>query len=584
MAGTVNALFFNAVEHHRREDLLLSRRGTQVDRLSTEDLLTRVRRMALALSQQLGIRPGDRVALLSYNRPEWAVCDYGIMTAGAVTLPLYTTLPAEEVQFILKDGGARAVIVETAEQAAMIESIRAGLPELRWVIGLHGGGGGLQSYQEVLQRGVVGTQQDHRRLADAVRPEDLATIIYTSGTTGVPKGVMLTHGNLASNSAACVPLLDLGPHHRTVSFLPLSHVFQRQIDLSLLSVGGSIAYASSVNTVMEDLPIFRPTIMAVVPRFLEKIHQKFTDGVAAQPEGRRRFVERSLEAARTALALEQQDRPIPLGTAWRRWWGDRLIFRKLRDRLGGSLDYLISGGAPLAPSLAEFFTAVGVPVLQGYGLTETSPVISINTLEANRIGTVGRIVPGHEVRIAEDGEILFRGPSVMKGYFNRPDETAEAVVEGWFHTGDIGEKDTDGYLKITDRKKDLFKTSGGKYIAPQPLEKKLKESPDVLNAVVVGANRKYAAVLIVPNFERIQTAGRPIAERLRDPEIIARFDALLEHVNEGLAGYTTLKKFALLERDFTIEAGEMTPTFKVRRRIIEERYRDIIERLYADGS
>jgi long-chain acyl-CoA synthetase len=585
MADTVNDLFFKTTETRRRPDCLLTRRGDAIEALSTDEVATRVRRLALALAQ-LGVRPGERVGLLSYNRPEWAICDYGIQTAGAVTVPIYTTLPPEEIAFILEDAQARAIVVENAEQAAKIDAIRPKLPHLQWVIGIHGGGREIISLAELLQRGVIGTQRDHRRLADAVRPDDLATILYTSGTTGIPKGVMLTHANLTANSAAAVPALGLRQDDRTVSFLPLSHIFQRQIDLSLFGQGCTIAYATAIAEVAADLPLFCPTVLASVPRVLEKIHQSILERVGRSGPHRRRFFERSMAAAREAATLEREGRPVSLGLRWRRAWGERLIFRKIRARLGGHLRFVISGGAPLAPELAEFFWAVGIPVLQGYGLTETSPVISTNTLEANRIGTVGRVIPGHQVRLAEDGEILFRGPSLMRGYYRRDDATAEAIRDGWFHTGDIGELDADGFLRVTDRKKDLFKTSGGKYIAPQPLEKKLMQHPAVQNALVVGAGRKFAGVLIVPNLERLEADLGPApsrAELLKDARVLAEFDRALAAVNDGLPGYATLKKFALLERDFTIEAGEMTPTFKIKRRVVEERYRSIIDQMYADA-
>ena len=589
MVSTVNELFFNTVEHHARPDCLLTRRDNVINGLSTEEVATRVRRVALALTH-LGIERGDRVALLSYNRPEWAIADFGILTAGAVTLPIYTTLPADEIAFILKDAGARAIILEDKTQAAKIASVRSELPGLKLVIGMHGGGADMMSLQEVLQRGIIGTLRDHRRLADTVKPDDLATIIYTSGTTGVPKGVMLTHGNLVANSKATIARLGFDAEHHTLSFLPLSHVFQRQIDLSLLSVGASIAYATAIDQVVHDLPVFQPIVLGVVPRFLEKIHESIQDRLRRAPPSRRRFFERSLEAAREVLRRRDAGEPVPLGLRFRRWMGDRLIFRKLRAGLGGRIRFLLSGGAPLAPELAEFFTAVGIPVLQGYGLTETSPVIAINTPTENHLGTVGKPIPNHAVRIADDGEILFKGPSVMVGYYHRPEESAAVLKDGWFHTGDIGEFDADGYLKITDRKKDLFKTSGGKYITPQPLEKKLKGHTIIQNAVVVGANRKFAAVLIVPNFNLLEAQAQEdgygsgaCAELLEHPRVREQFDRVLQSVNDELPSYATLKKFALLERDFTIESGEMTPTFKVKRRVIEERYREVIDRLYANA-
>lgn len=545
--ATLNELFFTSAAAVRRPDRCLTRR----ERLSTDELTLRVRRLSATLAL-LGVKPGDRVAILSYNRPEWAVADFAILTAGAVVVPIYTTLPRDSVAYILKDSGARVAFVEDAAQAEKVSG-------LDHVIGFHGAGPGLLSFGECLNRGMSATEQEHRRRADAVKPDDLATVIYTSGTTGIPKGVMLSHANIASNVEAVTKILQLGPDDLALSFLPLSHIFERMVDYVYFYRGASIAYAASIDAVADDLTFFKPTIIASVPRFLEKVYQRVHKGVAAAPESRRRLFENAMKAASE-----------PPGGFWRsakRAWYDMLVHSKIRARLGGRLRVVISGGAALAPEIALFFGRIGIPVLQGYGLTETSPVITMNGESVNRAGTVGKPIPGVEVKLADDGEILTRGPHVMRGYYNKPDETAQVLRDGWFATGDIGAFDADGFLRITDRKKDLFKTSGGKYICPQPIENRLKEDPLISQAVVVGDGRKYAVALIVAN--RGETDVRP------------RVEAVVARVNETLAPYETIKKFALLESEFTIESGELTPTLKVRRRLIEERHRSIIDSLYA---
>lgn len=582
--GTLNDLFRRSCERFRRPDRLRALRDGRVVGLSTDEVERAVDRVAALLAAH-GVAPGDRVAILSYNRPEWAIADYAVLALGAASVPIYTTLPPDPVAFILADSGAKAVFVEDAAQLAKVRAARARAPDLKVVIGIDVAGEGVVPFAAD-----AGDPAAVRSRSDAVRPDDLATLIYTSGTTGVPKVVMLTHRNLVSNAEASLKVLDLGPADDVLSFLPLSHVFERLVDYAVWEAGASIAYPRSLDTVADDLALLRPTMMAAVPRFYEKVRGRVLANVASAPPARQRIFRWALRTGAQAAAYRRRGESLPLCLGVRHALANRLVFRKVHARTGGRIRFFVSGGAPLSPEVCEFFWHAGLPILEGYGLTETSPVIAVNSFAANRAGTVGRPVDGVEVRIAADGEILVRGPNVMKGYFGRPDETAEVLHDGWLHTGDIGLLDDGGFLKITDRKKEIFKTSGGKYIAPQPLENRLKESPLVANAVIVGANRRFAAALLVPNFEAVAARlgsadGPPDTKALvADPRLREILAGEVERANEGLAPYETIKKFAVLARDFTIEEDELTPTLKIKRRVIDRRYADVIEGLYREGE
>jgi long-chain acyl-CoA synthetase len=595
--GTLTQLFFEAVEKFDKPDALQYKAGGAYRPISHRALAERVRRVALGLSA-LGVRRGDRVGLLSENRPEWAIADYGCLTAGLADVPIYPTLPAEQITHILRDSGAVATFVSTAEQAAKVAQIRGELPQLRTVIGFgEGRASGVDvTLAELEARGAAADSPEAgrrwREEALAVRPDDLATLIYTSGTTGLPKGVMLTHDNIYSNVRAAQQAIPFVGKDVGLSFLPLSHIFERMAGHYLMfSVGCSIAYAESIDTVPINMAEVRPTLVLSVPRLYEKMYARVLENALAGG-----FLKKQIFFWARRVADRWADVRLaggePRGAlALRYKLAQRLVFSKLKARTGGRLRYFVSGGAPLAPEINKFFYAAGLTILEGYGLTETSPVISVNTPEHFRLGTVGRPIPGVEVRIAPDGEILTRGPHVMKGYYNRPDATAEAIdAEGWFHTGDIGEL-RDGYLAITDRKKDIIVTAGGKNIAPQPIENRVKSNKYVTQAVMIGDKRKFPVLLVVPNFEQLEKWAKykqllwtDRAQLLTMPTVKAKMEKEVFGELEGLARFEMPKKIALLEHELTLERGELTPTLKVKRRVVDQHYKAVIDALYAEPA
>jgi long-chain acyl-CoA synthetase len=592
---TLPDLFCHIATRHRKPALLRHKTDSAWRDVSTDTFARQVRDLAHGLAAY-GIGPGDRVALISANRPEWPVSDFAIACAGAVSVPLYTTLPPDQVHHILADSGAAAVICGDAALLAKVEAVRAGCPALRLrvVIDVPAAGtlpDGVHAWQTLLddgERRAGNVPPADRRWARAPAAGDLATLIYTSGTTGTPKGVMLTHGNLASNVVAATQALRFSPADRALSFLPLSHIFGRHVDFGMLSAGVTIAYAESFDAVPHNLVEIEPTVVAAVPRFFEKMYVRVQDTLAQLPPKRRLLFDRALALGRERLAALQGGPPLDFRRRARWAWYSGIVFSRLRERLGGHLRFFISGGAPLPRAIAEFFGAAGVLILEGYGLTEASPVIAVNREEDFRFGAVGKPLPGVEVRLAGDGEILVRGPNVMKGYYNMPDATAGALRDGWLHTGDVGAIDPGGFLRITDRKKDLLKTAGGKYIAPQPIEGRLKRCPLVAHAVVIADGRKCATALIVPDFARLEADARaqdipvePRAAMLAHPTVRAVFQKAVDDANQGLAPFETIKAFALVENDFTIDTGELTPTLKVKRRVVQEKYRSTIDALYS---
>ncbi|MBX6332168.1 MAG: long-chain fatty acid--CoA ligase [Gemmatimonadaceae bacterium] len=593
--ATLTQLFFDAVDIHDRPNALQVKVGGTYQPISHRTLAERVRRAALGL-KALGLPADARVSILSENRPEWAIADYACLTARYADVPIYPTLPAEQMRYILRDAGVCAIFVSTEEQAAKIASLRSSLPELTWVIAFEDNAtSGVDLTLSALEaKGAAAetpaTIAQYRDDALRVTPDDVATIIYTSGTTGEPKGAVLTHGNIASNIAAVMHLIPFVEDDVSLSFLPLSHVLERMFDYLMFSVGVSTAYAESVDTVVANFAEVRPTIVVSVPRVYEKIYARVLENALAGGAVKKNifFWARRVADQWADVALAGRTPRGPL--AWKYALAQRLVFSKLKERVGGRLRYFVSGGAPLAPEINKFFYAAGLVILEGYGLTETSPVISVNTPEHFRIGTVGRPIPGVEVRIAPDGEILCRGPNVMKGYLNKPEATREVIdAEGWFHTGDIGELDADGFLRITDRKKDIIVTAGGKNIAPQPIENQIKANKYVSQAVMIGDKRKYPVVLVVPNYDQLEKWAKyknllytDRRQLLAHPLVKAKMEKEVLGKLTGLASFETPKKVALLEHDFSVESGELTPTLKVKRRIVDKRYRAIIDALYAD--
>jgi long-chain acyl-CoA synthetase len=589
---TLTECFLEAVDRYANPRAMLYKAGNRWEAISSEELLERVAGLARAL-RALGVKRGDRVALFSPNRPEWHIADLAVLGLGAVTVPLYFNEAPERIVYILNDSGARIVVAAGAMPAQRLVECRERLAGIEQIIVA---GAPASAPRELLRlEALIGapTAEDvaeYRRRAREVSPDDLATIIYTSGTTGQSKGVMLTHGNLSSNAANAIPDVEYRPDDVGLSFLPLAHVYERTVDYISLFHGVTVAYVERMEDVAAALMEVRPTIVAAVPRFFEKVYAGIVEEGHRQTGLHRRVFDWSLAVARRAVGWRAYGEPAPLGLrlSWR--LADALVYRKIRVRMGGRIRRLSSGGAPLAKELAEFFWAVGVPVYAGYGLTETSPVVSTETEQARRVGTVGRPIPGVEVRIAGDGEILVRGPCVMRGYYNLPEETREVFTDdGWLRTGDLGYLDADGFLTVADRKKDLIKTAGGKFIAPQPIENRLKSSPLILNVVVVGDRRKFVAALIVPNFANVEARARAAGLAFASPgemvthpwvrELMARE---VERLTGEFAQWEKIKRFALLDHDFTFENGELTFTLKLKRRIVEQRYQEEISRLYAD--
>jgi long-chain acyl-CoA synthetase len=592
---TLTDLFFAAIDRHGAQPVAMraKRDGRWVD-ISHQELADRVQHLSLGL-RELGIAPGDRVAILSENRPEWAIADYACLTARCIDVPIYPTLPGKQIEYILRDAGASAILVSNAVQLAKIAAVRERLPALRQVIAFDASlaGPGVTALSEVEVRGAAAGARhpDWRAEAEAAGPGDLATIIYTSGTTGDPKGVMLTHGNIASNVTSAVGLFGFAAGQECLSFLPLSHIFERMFGhFCMLHTGVVINYAEGIDTVPADMMDRRPHFMASVPRLYEKIYGRVLEAVRTSSPARRALFGWARRVGETWAERTIDRLPVSPALALQRAVADRLVFAKLRARTGGRITFFISGGAPLGPEIAKFFYAAGMPILEGYGLTETSPVIAVNNFEHHRLGTVGRVLPGVEVTIAPDGEVLTRGPNVMQGYYGKPEATAEAIdPEGWFHTGDIGTLDPDGFLRITDRKKDLIVTAGGKNIAPQPIENLAKTSKYVSNAVMLGDRRPFPVMLVVPNHaplaDWLARKGLPngsLEELVGRPEVVQKLDREVRMVLRDLAQFEMPKKLLLLPRDFSVEGGELTPTLKVRRRIVEERHRAAIERLYHE--
>ena len=595
--GTLAQLFLDAIATHNRPAALRFKRDGSWHDISHAELLTRVRRVSLAL-QAAGVVPGDRVALLSENRPEWAIADYACLTAGVADVPIYPTLPAEQMVHILNDSGAVALFVSTPEQAAKIARIRPDVPALRRVISFctPAPQGCDITLDEFMAEGSALDTADRaaawKATALAVQPDDLATLIYTSGTTGLPKGVMLTHDNLFSNVHASLVVLNPKDGDVALSFLPLSHIFERMAGHYMLFAGGCvIAYAESIDAVAANLGEVRPSILSSVPRIYEKLYARIMEGGNAGSGLKKAIFHWSLGVADTWADAYLAKRPAGTLLSMKYALADKLVFSKIKARLGGRLRVACSGGAPLAPTINKFFVAAGLTLVEGYGLTETSPVISVNRTDNIRVGTVGELVAGVEVAIAADGEILTRGPSVMKGYYRNPEATREAIDDdGWFHTGDIGAMDG-GFLRITDRKKDIIVTAGGKNIAPQPIENSVVTNAFVSQAVMIGDKRKFPVMLIVPAWDHLLKwcahKGITTTDRsalLTDARVVEKMDREVRSAMQNLARFESPKKIALLEEEFTIDGGELTPSLKVKRRVINEKYRGVIDRLYADDS
>ena len=534
----------------------------------------------------LGIGPDDKVAIVSPNRPEWVLADFGISQIGAVSVPIYPTMSAADTEFILNDAGVKVVLVADRELYTKINGIKANAPSVQEIYSFDALSEA-KHWSELLTAGKNNPQHEKLvALKTGVKPDDLLTLIYTSGTTGTPKGVMLTHRNLISNVTGAQEVCPVNNSHKVLSFLPLSHIFERMLTYLYLYVGAGIYYAESLDTIGENLKEVKPFAFSTVPRLLEKVYDKIVAKGEELTGMKRKLFFWALDLGHR-FELDGKNG----------WWyemqlkiANKLIFSKWREALGGNVGVIVSGAAALQPRLGRVFTAGGINVLEGYGLTETSPVITVNRLDKGMrgFGSVGVTIRDVEVKIAEDGEILCKGPNVMKGYYKRQDATDEVMKDGWFHTGDIG-KFENGLLHITDRKKEMFKTSGGKYIAPQPMENKFKESSYIEQIMVIGENRKHPAALIVPAFQalilKLQAEG--ITEKNQDvlikhPRVIEIIQSDVDRLNANFGSYESVKKFALLGKEWSVDGGEMTPKLSLKRRVIMEKYAKEIESIYAD--
>lgn len=581
-------------ENARPDAYYFKKRGGDWTPISHQELAERVEAIALGL-YALGVQRGDLVGLLSENRLEWILADLAILSLGAADVPIYPNQTRAHTEYILNDCQTQYLFI-SAQQSHKILSIKDNIKvkhifvfEGRFPVPDEEGFMSLSALEDLGKKWAATTPGVLQRMKEQVKPEDLATLLYTSGTTGEPKGVMLTHRNLATNcqdvgySRVWFTRDDIG-----LSFLPWCHIYERTVTYCYLYAGCPVYIAESVEKVVPNIQEARPTVMSSVPRVFEKIYQRILEKGRKAGFPKKNLLNWAIGVAIRWAQLDNAGKPIPTTLAARHALAKKLVFSKWKAVLGGRVRFFLSGSAQLSPELAYVFYGAGIPVLEGYGLTETSPVISANYPGRHRIGTTGRPIKNVEVQIAADGEILVRGPNVMKGYFKKPAETAAAFEGEWFKTGDIGELDQDGFLSITDRKKDLFKTSGGKYVTPQSIENRLKLSPYVSQVIVVGANRKFPAALIVPQMEALENWARAnnIAygspeELVRDQRVVDLIFRDVQRANLNLAQYEKVKRIALLAREFTIEEEELTPTMKIRRGVVEEKYQDVIEAMYG---
>lgn len=596
---TLADLPFHVREQFSKSKLIRQCQADGFDDVSSRELFERVRELSLGFNQ-FGLNQGDRVALVSDSCPEWTITDLAILTAGAVTVPIYPTLVSGQMKGILADCAARLVIVSDETQAEKVRSVRSELPNLEAIVVIEQEAKCFENQNEHLLASVAkrgrdrlvsedGLEERFRDTAQSISPEAIATIIYTSGTTGVPKGVMLTHQNLLSNLHAVGQVIPISSDDTALSFLPLSHSLERMVLYKYLYSGVTVAFAESLETIKRDLLAVRPTVMSGVPRVYEKVHARVLESVSQASSIRQLLFRWALRVGSLRSNASLSGKSIPLHVRLQHIFADRLVFSKIRSVTGGRLREIISGGAPLGDETAEFFFAIGLPITEGYGLTETAPVLTVNPRGRWKIGTVGVAIPGVTLRIADDGEVLARGPNIMAGYFNMQEATEAVLRNGWFYTGDIGTLDEDGYLTITDRKKDILVTASGKNVAPGPIESLLKRDPIISEAVLIGDRRRFITALIVPNLPIIQqrmvkgeALASPLEELLVREDVRALFQSVVDDVNGQLSQFEQVKRFTLLPTEFTIASGELTPTMKVRRRVIENRWKIPIEELYVD--
>lgn len=601
-ANTLANVFAKSVKANATRPALRWKRNSEWRQMTYADLESRVRDFAHGL-MSLGVRKGDRVAIFSRNSPEWAITDWANVTSGFVTIPIYDTLTAEKAAYILKDAAAKVVVVQSREHLDKVRSVRRQLPMLKFVVNIEEIiEGKLRSEDEAQFDDLYKMGAEHgkknpgawEKAAAAVRPEDTATIIYTSGTTGEPKGAVATHANVTSNVRTVIDYVGIGPNDSNLSFLPLSHVFERVGGhFTFIAGGATIAYAESIEKVPENLLEVRPTILISVPRLYEKMYARIQERIRGQSFLKRFIFRRAMSAGKQYIHQKYTLKVENPSTTKKYKRYDRLVFSKLRERVGGRLRFAVSGGAPLSPEIHEFFTVAGIPIFQGYGLTETPTAVAVNRFSDFRIGSVGKILPGCDVKIAEDGEILVKAPNVFQGYYNKPEATQEAFTkDGYFRTGDIGRLDEDGFLYITDRKKELIVLSNGKKVAPQPIENELKTKPGVGQAVLIGNQKNYITALLWPDFEALKTyaGGHGIKfgdqkELVTRDHVLKLFEKGVGEVNERLARYEQIKRYKVLESELVPNVSpELTPTLKIKRRVVDEKYAPVIQSLYTDGG
>ena len=585
--------YFNHAVASGKPDLLVSKVNGAWAPVPAQEFGRKTRAFGIGLTT-LGLDHDDRVAILSENRPEWPMADFGTLGIGAITVPIYTTYLAPQVEYILRDCTAKVLVVSNEKELAKVMEVRGRCPALSYVVLVEGklpNADGVLTFESVVKRGEEALKAQpgawDERVSN-VTPESHATLIYTSGTTGEPKGAVLSHGNFVSNVATCSTFFEVTPAKVGLSFLPLAHVFERMIDYVMFSRAATITYAESIEKLADNFGEVKPHFFASVPRVYDKIHARIFQNLESQSPTKQKIFAWALKTGKERLALVEKKRPVPGGLAFKYKIADRLVFSKIKARLGGRFEFCMSGGAPLSKEVAEFFWAAGVEVYEGYGLTETSPVLTCNRPGAWKLGSVGKVIPGVQLRIAEDGEVLAKGPNIMRGYWNKPEETKKVFnAEGWFQTGDVGVVDREGFLTLTDRKKELIINAYGKNVAPAPIEEALKHIRYVTNAVLIGDKRKYLIALIVPNFERLEAWAsannvefRTNTDLLRNPKVRALYQQAINIVNGDEPSEKRIKDFDFLPTDFSIEGGELTPTLKVKRRVVAEKYKDKIDGLY----
>lgn len=594
MVETICQLFSNTIQSYPRENLMLYKKEGQYVPISTEEFGNKVKHFSLGL-KELGLNPEDKLVILSETRPEWVITDIANLCAGGITVPIYPSLMPEQIKYIVEDSDAKILVYSDSEQGDKMAEIRADLNNvIHYVTFESEAPDGVVTFDQVLEKGKKIFEESpdlFDKAASLTKPDTLASILYTSGTTGAPKGVMLTHNNFISNVKGVTDVIEFSNKDTVLSWLPLSHSFERIATYTYLYKGCSIAYAEDMLTVGQNMPEVQPTVVVGVPRLFEKVYSAVMDNVLASPPLKRKIFFWATKVGREFGQRTLRGESIPKFLEFKRKIAHKLVFSKIIAKTGGRIRFFVSGAAPLSKDIAELFYAMGLIVLEGYGLTETSPIISVNRLEKIKFGSVGPPIPDVEVKIAEDGEILARGPNIMRGYYKMEEETREAIRDGWFYTGDIGHLDEDGFIVITDRKKDIIVTAGGKNVAPQPIENVLKTNNYVTDVLVIGDRRKFMSALVVPNFEKLEEYARfndiPYKDKqdlIKNEDIVKFLEAEIDRATPNLASYEKVKKIALLDREFTIGDGEITPTFKIKRNIVEKKYKDLIDALYVEGN